>query len=534
VSTEEQQDVLFYRDGRTATVGAYLSREGDIVTLATNGKPDASLSMRWVRAASETLPPRPIRGDDESTEVLLSLVPLAHHPQARTGAIIGHGSGITSHFLLGSPFIERVVTIEIEPEMISGSQVYYPANARTFDDERASFVIDDAKAYFAHRQERFDVILSEPSNPWVSGIASLFTVEFYDRVRSYLSDDGIFAQWLHLYEMSDELAGSVLAGIHSAFPSYRGYLIGAADLLIVAGGSPELSDPDWSVFPYPMIAEDLSHVVPFEDDQLEALTLFTRSDLDPLLGSWVPVNSDFRPVLDLGAEKARFHEDFASGVYSLGRDRIDVVGVLAGRSRGLSLNWGEAILGLAPLGKRGVSSWLRVHRSHPELAAPPSDDHELAWTEYRSFSEVLDGDDDPRSWAAFTAQMAAVEADLHGRSVGAIDTLFYQRIFDFVSEHQAPLGARATVDFLYGTAIWDFQRAAGAAEILVEAAARGEEWIDPGQLLDGAVVSMLAIGRLEGAAAAMDVMEARTGRRPGNFRTELLRAVIESRIPAGG
>ncbi|MCK5652935.1 MAG: hypothetical protein KAJ42_16215, partial [Gemmatimonadetes bacterium] len=535
VATEEQQEVLFYRDGRTATVGAYISGENDILTLATNGKPDASLSMRWVRAAREDLPPRPIVVDDESTQVLLALIPLAHHPRARTGAIIGHGSGITGHFLLGSPWIERAVTIEIEPEMISGSRVYYPANARTFDDERASFVIDDAKAYFAHRQERFDIIISEPSNPWVSGISSLFTIEFYDRIRSYLSEDGVFAQWLHLYELSDELAGSVLAAIHTAFPSYRGYLIGPGDLLIVAGATPELSEPDWSVFHYPDIVEGLSHVVPITGEHLSAMALFDRRDLAPLLDEWDPVNSDFRPVLDLGAERSRFDDDFALGVYSLGRDRIDVLGVLAGRRRGLARDWGEPILGLAPLGKRGISSWLRVHRSQPELTAPPpSDDHEAAWTEYRSFSEVLDGDDDPADWAAFTAQMASVEAELHGRSTATIDTLFYRRIFDFVARHEAPLEARAVVDFLFGTAIWDFRQAAGAAEILIEAAARGEEWIDMGQLLDGAVVSMLGTGDPERAAAAMEVLVPRTGRGSDDFRTRLLRAAIESRLPGGG
>ena len=130
--------------------------------------------------------------------------------------------------------------------------------------------------------------------------------------------------------------------------------------------------------------------------------------------------------------------------------------------------------------------------------------------------------------------MASVEADLHGRSTATIDTLFYQRIFDFVARRQAPLQARAVVDFLFGTAIWDFRQAAGAAEILIEAAARGEEWIDMGQLLDGAVVSMLGTGDPERAAAAMEVLAPRRGRGSDDFRTRLLRAAIESRLPGGG
>src|ERR671916_244771 len=87
----------------------------------------------------------------------------------------------------------------------------YPANCRAFDDPRSLIVIDDAKSYFASEQRRYDLIVSEPSNPWVSGVSGLFTSEFYGRVRKYLSDDGIFGQWLHVYELDDGLVLSVLA-----------------------------------------------------------------------------------------------------------------------------------------------------------------------------------------------------------------------------------------------------------------------------------------------------------------------------------
>ena len=73
-------------------------------------------------------------------------------------------------------------------------------------------VVDDAKAYFAGANRRFDLILSEPSNPWVSGVSGLFTDEFYARVRRYLAPGGVFGQWLHLYEIDDPLVtGPTLA-----------------------------------------------------------------------------------------------------------------------------------------------------------------------------------------------------------------------------------------------------------------------------------------------------------------------------------
>src|SRR5204862_6481800 len=136
-------------------------------------------------------------------------------------AVIGQGSGMTSHVLLGSPNLREVVTIEIEPDMIRASRGFRPANHRVFDDPRSIFVIDDAKSYFASSGRKFDIILSEPSNPWVSGVSGLFTHEFYRRVQRQLSDRGVFGQWLHLYELSDGLATSVLAAMDSVFPAYE-------------------------------------------------------------------------------------------------------------------------------------------------------------------------------------------------------------------------------------------------------------------------------------------------------------------------
>src|SRR3712207_8301918 len=101
--------------------------------------------------------------------------------------------------------------------MIRGSRVFKPANRRVFEDPRSRFVIDDAKSYFAAGGRKYDLILSEPSNPWVSGVSGLFTVEFYRRVQHYLSDRGGFGQWLHLYEVKDQPVLSGLAALDQVF-----------------------------------------------------------------------------------------------------------------------------------------------------------------------------------------------------------------------------------------------------------------------------------------------------------------------------
>jgi spermidine synthase len=193
---------------------------GGFITLSTNGKPDASMDAVWRDTTLRIGPPQTLQRDI-ATQFLLPIITLAHNPAAREAAVIGQGSGMTSHILLGSPAIQRLVTIEIEPEMITASRAFRPANRRVFEDPRSHFVIDDAKSYFAASGRRFDLILSEPSNPWVSGVSGLFTREFYGHVRRQLAPNGIFGQWLHLYELDDRLATTVLAALDENFETWE-------------------------------------------------------------------------------------------------------------------------------------------------------------------------------------------------------------------------------------------------------------------------------------------------------------------------
>ena len=230
------REMLFYQDGATATVGAHRTLRGSVV-ITTNGKPDASLPSRWLQyAAGDDVPLLPLSGEgDETTQVLAPLITLAHQSAARYAAVIGQGSGMSSQLLLGDPHLESVVTIEIEPAMIEGSKAFLPANPRPFDDPRARFLLEDARRAMAQGGEPLDLVFSGPSNPWVSGVASLFTVQFYEMVRERLADGGVFGQWVHLYEMQDELVLSVLAGIDRTFPDWSAWLVSAADILVVAG-----------------------------------------------------------------------------------------------------------------------------------------------------------------------------------------------------------------------------------------------------------------------------------------------------------
>ena len=185
------QELLFHQDGKTATVSLVEDSTNGMRSIRTNGKSDAAIGMR------PGMPPT----SDEYTMALLAAVPVMVHPGARQAAVIGFGSGMTTHALLSCPGIERVETIEIEPKMVEAARHFRPVVERAFSDPRGRIFIDDAKTFFSTHRRTYDVIVSEPSNPWVSGVAGLFSSEFYQLVRRHLNDGGVFVQWVQLYEI---------------------------------------------------------------------------------------------------------------------------------------------------------------------------------------------------------------------------------------------------------------------------------------------------------------------------------------------
>lgn len=297
-----QDKILYYVDGRTATVAVVDT--GPSRMIYTNGKADATVKLdRWPEGRDKSL--GPALAGDEPNQFLVGLIPMMLRPEATQGALIGFGSGITCHMLLSSPNLERLDTVEIEPEMVEGSRLFYPANQRAYDDPRSNIIFNDAKAYFASAGTHYDFIISEPTNPWVSGVSSLFTVEFYREVKRYLKPQGILAQWIQGYELSDELLISVLAALDQEFNDYVIYRIGAADWVIISSADGLIPRLDKRVFEWPEAAQGLALLGVHDVAQLDGLMVANRAVLRPFLSDRQP-NRDSHPLLDTGAEHARF------------------------------------------------------------------------------------------------------------------------------------------------------------------------------------------------------------------------------------
>ena len=439
----------------------------------------------------------PLRGD-ASTQMLLGTISMAYAPHARVAAVIGHGSGMTSHVLLANPELERVTTIEIEPEMVDGSRWFRPINERVFADPRSRIVIDDAKSYFAAGGGRYDLIISEPSNPWVSGVSGLFTSEFYARVKQYLADGGVFGQWLHLYEIDDGLVMSVLAALHEHFPAYEVYLVARTDLLIVATNAPALPRPDWRVMQLPGIREDIRHIVPIRAEHMDAMHLASRSTLDPLLVTWGAPNSDFYPTLDLGTERTRFQRLEAIGFTGLQNRRFDPVAALEGRRIGFVQDPISPVVGMPRLQGLALATRLRAALQRPDslLDDPAFDD---ALFEVEQFLAALRTSRSPTSWKHWVRELLTVETLLHGGTAGAVDTVFYGDVAEYLERVDAPHEVHTTLRFMRALAGWDFEAAAFEGDVLAETRVWGEVWLPLDYMRDGMVTAKLLTGDVEGA-----------------------------------
>ena len=503
VPRKGEYSIPFYRDGRTATVSIRRMKSG-FLTLSTNGKPDASMDDFW-RSTSFTGPPHALQ-QDIATQVLLPVVTLAHRPDAREVAVIGQGSGMTSHLLLGSPNVRHLATIEIEPEMIAASRAFYPANRRVFDDKRANFVLDDAKSYFAASGRRFDLILSEPSNPWVSGVSGLFTSEFYRRVRTHLADDGVFGQWLHLYELDDALATQVLAALDQNFSAYEIFFTSSADILIVAANGRALPKPDWNVVHFPGLVEDLRRAVPLTPEAFEATRLGGRQLLHPYLATQVAPNSDYYPALDLGAERARYLKNNAEGLSGFGEGRFDIAAALAGGVR----PFGTTALSVTPeithVDELARGARLRALLASGRLADTTvrrDDEDAKARVRLDQLTRQIAGSSPPADWRVWVEDMRQAERLVHGGTAGVADEPFYAELRAYAARVNAPAPARAAIYFLHGLASWDFTEASRAGQLLIDARTNDSvDWLPISLVRNGVVVARIQLGDFAGARAA--------------------------------
>lgn len=290
----ESHETVTVRHGKTATISFH---ESPIhVYIKTNGKADASLLK------DRTLP---IAGD-ELTQAATAFIPMAMHDRPYDAAMVGLGSGMGSHYLLADPLLRRLDCIEIEKEMANLAHGFMPYNHRSFDDPRMFLHIDDARTFFHTQGRNYDMIVSVPSNPWVSGVSSLFSQEFYRHIKRYLKPEGQLVQWLQTYEFDNKLLLHILKALDDSFTHVAVYRAPEEpDIIIVASDAPVRQKYIDRFRTNPVLIAEFERIHRPWYFFGEQNFLFTTRSLAPLLKDVEP-NSEFIPRVDSKAEEARF------------------------------------------------------------------------------------------------------------------------------------------------------------------------------------------------------------------------------------
>lgn len=300
----ERSPVIFHRDGAGATVVVQYGGAEKSLTLRINGKPDAST------------------GGDMATQLLLGHLPVLLHPNPSQALVIGCGSGVTAGAVLQHENIKHLDLVELQRDVVESAHLFAHANNRVMDNPRLTVHIDDAKSFLLSQNNYYDIIISEPSNPWIAGVAGLFSHEYYQTCASRLTDPGMMVQWIQVYNSSDEIFETILASFSSAFPHIQIWWGSPGDLILIGTRQPINPDPDELILRMqrPGVLNDLSKI------QIEGpLALLSRQirgagSTRYIAPRTTQLHSDFFPILEHMAQSAFFART-ASGLWRVYDER---------------------------------------------------------------------------------------------------------------------------------------------------------------------------------------------------------------------
>ena len=290
---------LRFDEGWNATISVW--RNGTNAWLKTNGKADASSVA------------------DMNAQVLVGLLPALAHPRPARALIIGFGSGTTARTVADARGVTHLDVVEIERAVLRAAPLFADVNRGVLADPRLRLIEDDARSALQLGGPDYDIVVSEPSNPWVAGVAGLFTPEFFGIVRSRLADDGVFAQWVQTYRVPAGVVAVVVANLRRVFPHVEMWYANSADLILLASNRPVRWDR----------ARIAQHLAPGTPSAAAMHDWLLLTDPDDLLGRFVMgdrgtaalaatatfTHDDDRPALEFVAARGLLAASAMGGVF---------------------------------------------------------------------------------------------------------------------------------------------------------------------------------------------------------------------------
>jgi spermidine synthase len=289
---ESYDEPAFYADGVSCTVSVGYNQVWQPY-LKVNGKTDASVSPT-----------------DMISMYLVGYLPGIYHGNPETVAVVGFGAGFTVDAVTDLPSVKRVDCAEIEPSIIEVGGYFAPFNGDVLNDPRVHISITDGRTSVLGSPRKYDMIVNQPSNPWIAGIGNLFTQDFYRECKQRLNPGGVMCQWFQLYSISPDDLKLVMRTFYSEFP--HGVVFqNRTDIVFLGSESP---------MPYPeeRIRESMNWDTEFPQklvelgfpsaDFLLGMYLAPREKMLEMVGEEGPVNRDDHPILEFSAPKSMFND----------------------------------------------------------------------------------------------------------------------------------------------------------------------------------------------------------------------------------
>lgn len=354
--------ILFHEDGVSSTI-TVLETNWGIRFLRVNGKTDASSTS------------------DMTTQLLQGyLARLLHSGTPKNALVIGLGSGVTVGALASDAQIEKIDCVEIEPAMKKILPYFKNVNRDIAEDPRFHFIPTDGRHYLEATSQSYDVISSEPSNPWIAGVSNLFTREAFQTIKNKLADDGVFCQWFHSYSMGLDDFTMVLNTFADVFPHVILFTSGEKDYFLLGSKKPwniEYAHLENLFDSNPVMVGDLTLIGLNHPFTLLAST-FLLDDADfRTFAENSPIHRDDKPTLEFSAPRF-LHR---------GEDRLILESIMAAKKEFLPKGFKGLVTdnkGWALLYNMAGESFMRLR--HTEQA-------NLAFSKAMSKNPM-----DPRSW----------------------------------------------------------------------------------------------------------------------------------------
>lgn len=175
---------------------------------------------------------------DAGTQVMLGLIGAALHPEPAKAMVIGLGTGSSAGWLAAVPNIAQVDVVELEPAVLKVAEQCASVNQNALLNPKLHVTIGDAREILLTTREKYDLIVSEPSNPYRAGIAGLFTRNYYQSIDQRLRPGGIFLQWVQAYDIDDRTMEIIYRTLGSVFPNVETWQMQSGDLALMASHSP--------------------------------------------------------------------------------------------------------------------------------------------------------------------------------------------------------------------------------------------------------------------------------------------------------